>query len=663
MNKGFKITDKDAIRAAEESKKLTHNIRQLGTSSQNNNSHQSQILSALDTLGAKLVRSETERETMRRLLNEALDAQEKLENQLERSQISLARRLDQMEARSETAIISDNNLSDDDRKAITDSTQKLSSFEKKQDSLETRLKDSTSTISKLQRKLDAQEQKRARLQRRIEKVENIAAEAQSALEAKALVLLTDKSEAVRAALPHYDASGMLQPIDDLHAPAKDGAYMTDDKLRKRSEALASTALILLLTAGALGLGWMAAMSLKPSEQAFIMLDDGRLARLDLSTGQMTPFTFNTDQITATATPMEKVEPAQKTPTAFIGDDIEGDIALSVTDWITEDILNEMLEEEQSPTEMIDESAIMTTEDTTQTITDAQVTMDRDLSLPEDIQALEVKAFEGVPEAQHDLAALYTAGQAGVSTNYERAAFWFTQAADQGIANAAYNLGVLNQQGLGRDPDMQRALDWYRRAAQNGHPEALYNLGIAYIEGVGTRYNPNMAAAFFKQAAFAGIVEAAYNLGLILENGLLGETRIEDSLIWYRAASENGSAEAAEAFRILTNRLGLNEADAGLLENGESLSSALQRETVASARTEDDNLVSLGALIPNGEQIMIAQIQEQLRKSRLYNGPQDGIVGAGTVEAIREYQERENLPVTGRPTDDLLGYMLRQGTDA
>jgi len=264
----------------------------------------------------------------------------------------------------------------------------------------------------------------------------------------------------------------------------------------------------------------------------------------------------------------------------------------------------------------------------------------------------------MPEAQHDLAALYISGQAGVNQNYERAGFWFRQAADRGIGNAAYNLGVLFQQGLGQPQDLQRALDWYRRAAQLGHPEAQYNLGIAYIEGVGTRYNPAMAAAFFQKAAFSGIAEAAYNLGLILENGLLGEIRSEDAMIWYRAATDQGNPEAQQALESLAGSLDVSMDQAGFLSNGESLIKYIESGSNVS---ELDQGITLQNLIPTENQILVAQIQEQLRKERLYNGPQDGIIGAGTVKAIRTYQKQQNIPTNGDASQNLLTYMLQKGT--
>jgi TPR repeat protein len=185
----------------------------------------------------------------------------------------------------------------------------------------------------------------------------------------------------------------------------------------------------------------------------------------------------------------------------------------------------------------------------------------DAALPAAFKDLESQAFKGMPEAQHDLAAVYTAGRAGVTQNFEKAALWFREAADQKIANAAYNLGVLYHQGLGVEKDLDRALYWYREAAKLGHPEAQYNLGIAYIEGIGTEYNAQTAAAFFESAANQGIVEAAYNLGLIYENGLIGGgAKPEDAFMWYKIASDGGSNDAKAALAQLSSALNIKPAD-------------------------------------------------------------------------------------------------------
>lgn len=181
-------------------------------------------------------------------------------------------------------------------------------------------------------------------------------------------------------------------------------------------------------------------------------------------------------------------------------------------------------------------------------------MQHDPKLPRMVSGIERNALEGNGEAQHDLAAIYTAGQAGTQQNFERAAQWFREAADNGVANARYNLGVLYHQGLGVKRDLGRALYWYREAARLGHPEAEYNLGIAYIEGIGTKYNAPIAGAFFERAANNGIMEAAYNLGLIHENGLLGKTDNDKALLWYKIAADQGNVDAQNAIKQLSKTL-------------------------------------------------------------------------------------------------------------
>jgi predicted nucleic acid-binding Zn-ribbon protein len=172
---------------------------------------------------------------------------------------------------------------------------------------------------------------------------------------------------------------------------------------------------------------------------------------------------------------------------------------------------------------------------------------RDKALPRAIQAIEDKAASGSADAQHDMGALYTAGRSNVPVDYTRSAFWFREAAQNGVANARYNLGVLYQQGLGVNKDMPSALAWYRSAALLEHPEARYNLGISYIEGIGVPYNPAMAAGYFEQSARSGVVEAAYNLGLIYENGLIDGPRPLEALFWYKLAMDSGSTQGRTNF--------------------------------------------------------------------------------------------------------------------
>jgi len=84
-------------------------------------------------------------------------------------------------------------------------------------------------------------------------------------------------------------------------------------------------------------------------------------------------------------------------------------------------------------------------------------------------------------------------------------------AELGDAEAQYNLGVLFDQGAGRDRDLATAADWYRKAAVQGFMDAQTNLGIMYLNGQGVSRDPQEAAQWFAMAAVQGDEEAAQYL--------------------------------------------------------------------------------------------------------------------------------------------------------
>lgn len=275
----------------------------------------------------------------------------------------------------------------------------------------------------------------------------------------------------------------------------------------------------------------------------------------------------------------------------------------------------------------------------------------DANLPARVREIEVQALAGVPEAQHDLAALYIAGHTGVPKNYERAAQWFRKAADNGVANARYNLGVLYQQGLGVERSLEDAIKWYTAAARQGHPEAQYNLGIAYIEGIGVPYDPFKAADYFEFAATHGITESAYNLGLIYENGLLGKAEPQTALNWYKKAADGGSPEAKAALEQLAKNLNIKLEDV----NRVAATPTASAEKTASVSPAKPSTAPVRAE-PMADSALTALIQGQLMRLGLYPGPADGVGGPLTSDAIRSYQAMNGLGVNGEATAELLENM-------
>lgn len=577
------------------------------------------IKAALDTLGIKLIKSEAEREILKKLVEETRNTQQRLEREL-------------LENRKELA---------EHRRKMEEHSKESESTKNRHERLEERLRESQASALKMTRKLEVDEQKRTRLQRRMERLEAVAEEAQAALQSRAMVLLTDKTLAENTGLPMLPAAGPAMPMP-VGATKMIGGTMDDGntidfnapaapwwKMPVQLNTSVAAAAILL----ALGFGWMASASMNNDNQSAVaVMQDGSLARIDLTNGTLQPLQLSLKKLDSS----DVAAPAATPNISESGQPLPQAKPAAAT---------------QAPA-----------------TTDASAPA-RDPSLTGALKELQDKAYAGVPEAEHDLAALYTAGS-GVKQDYERATYWFTRAANAGIGNAAYNLGVLNHQGLGTEKNIDRALDWYRIAALEGHPEAQYNLGIAYIEGIGTKYNPQLAAGFFKSAAMLGIAEAAYNLGLILENGLLAEPKPNLALMWYRVGAESGSTEARNALTQLAGRLGLSPDKAGFLPDGTSLSKLVVKpertDTAGNNATAPDLskiMPDLADMIPNRDQLLTAQIQEQLSRRGLYEGAEDGAMGERTVKSIKEYQKDEDMNAQGEPTDELLMYMLKQSVQS
>ena len=113
------------------------------------------------------------------------------------------------------------------------------------------------------------------------------------------------------------------------------------------------------------------------------------------------------------------------------------------------------------------------------------------------------ANDGHAEAQFNVAAIYESGL-GVRANSEEAVRWYALAADQGYARAQYNLAIMYADGRGVPRDDARAATWLRKAADQGHAKAQYNLAVFYQAGRGLEKNFTMAEIWFKRAAENGV---------------------------------------------------------------------------------------------------------------------------------------------------------------
>ncbi len=109
------------------------------------------------------------------------------------------------------------------------------------------------------------------------------------------------------------------------------------------------------------------------------------------------------------------------------------------------------------------------------------------------------AEQGLAGAQHNLGLMYRNGQ-GVPQDDAEAARWYRKSAEQGHANAQYNLGVMYAKGQGVPEDYAEAVKWYRKAAAQGKADAQYNLGVTYYNGQGVPEDYVQAHMWFDLAA-------------------------------------------------------------------------------------------------------------------------------------------------------------------
>ena len=109
--------------------------------------------------------------------------------------------------------------------------------------------------------------------------------------------------------------------------------------------------------------------------------------------------------------------------------------------------------------------------------------------------------------------MYYLGQ-GVPQEDKEAVKWYTKSAEQGLAQAQFNLGVRYDNGQGVPQDYKEAVKWYRKAAEQGDAKAQSILGSMYYLGQGVLQDDVMAHMYWNIAAVSGHKDAIKNRGII-----------------------------------------------------------------------------------------------------------------------------------------------------
>jgi uncharacterized protein len=162
-----------------------------------------------------------------------------------------------------------------------------------------------------------------------------------------------------------------------------------------------------------------------------------------------------------------------------------------------------------------------------------------------LRLLRPLAEQGEANAQYNLGLMFDNGR-GVPRNYATAMSWYRKAAEQGHAAAQNNLGVMYAQGWGVPQDQAIAVSWYQKAAEQDYAIAQYNLGVMYDDGQGVPQDYAVAVSWYRKAAEQGDADAQVNLGILYGMGQGVPQDYVSAHMWFSLAVTGGHKDAMKA---------------------------------------------------------------------------------------------------------------------
>ena len=164
--------------------------------------------------------------------------------------------------------------------------------------------------------------------------------------------------------------------------------------------------------------------------------------------------------------------------------------------------------------------------------------------------LEKSADLGNTQALYELYRLYMGGNSFVEPDEKRALKYLHLAAEKGLAQAQYEVGMRIYQNPKGDNGYQIAWQWLSMAADQGYPDAIYMSGMMRLKGLAGEKNPDVAAFAFKRAAELGQPEAQFILGKSYLEGVGVVADKAEAKKWLEMAADQGNKEAAELLKTV-----------------------------------------------------------------------------------------------------------------
>lgn len=171
------------------------------------------------------------------------------------------------------------------------------------------------------------------------------------------------------------------------------------------------------------------------------------------------------------------------------------------------------------------------------------------NVPEAIRLYRLAAQQGDAEACFQLSGLYREGN-GLPQDAVASAGWCRLAAERGLGMAQNEYGIMLVSGAGLTRNPAEAAQWFQRAAQRKIPAALFNLAALHENGLGMPANPAEALRLYEAAAKENHVGAQNRLAVLLENGAVTGARDPvGAAYWAERGARNDPKSADLAKRL------------------------------------------------------------------------------------------------------------------
>ena len=162
----------------------------------------------------------------------------------------------------------------------------------------------------------------------------------------------------------------------------------------------------------------------------------------------------------------------------------------------------------------------------------------------------VKAEQGDAEARFQLGHCYFNGK-GVPQDYVQAAIWYRIAAEQGHAGAQRGLGVFYSYVV---KSATEAEIWYRKAAEQGDATTQWFLGACYSKGEGVPQDAVQSVFWYRKAAEQGHATAQSILGCCYDSGEGVPQDFVLAYMWLNLSAASIDANTAKSTRYIRDKI-------------------------------------------------------------------------------------------------------------